>query len=160
MGADKISSPKRELGICPKFRTKDSHMSLPRSCSHTGPTNHRNKPQTIPKRKHDSRSKVISCPAKALADGPGGRGGQSARTGRTVRDPRVDGPLKATEQSAAHPETRMVCTLRGLSEGNSCHADGLRPLGGRSAKPLPARNNWPNGSKRRRSRTRDEHEEL
>jgi hypothetical protein len=49
MGADKNSSPKRELGLYPKFTTKDSHTSLPRSHSHNGPTNPRNKPQTIPK---------------------------------------------------------------------------------------------------------------
>jgi hypothetical protein len=30
---------------------------------------------------------------------------------------------------------------------------------GRSAKLQPAKNSWPNGSKRRRSRTCDEHEE-
>jgi hypothetical protein len=53
MGAHKNSSPKRELGTCPKFTTKDSHTNLPRSRSHNKPTNHRNKSQTIPKRKHD-----------------------------------------------------------------------------------------------------------
>jgi hypothetical protein len=31
MGADKNSSPKRELGLCPKSTTKDSHTSLSRS---------------------------------------------------------------------------------------------------------------------------------
>jgi hypothetical protein len=103
MGADKISSPKRELSLCPKYTTKDSHTSLPRSRSHTEPTNPRNKPQTIPKQKHDSRSKGLSCPAKALADGPRGRGKRSARTGRTVRDPRADGSLNAIEPIAAHP---------------------------------------------------------
>jgi hypothetical protein len=70
MGADKNSSPKRELSLYPEFTTKDSHTSLPGSCSHTGPTNLRKKPQMIPKRKDDSRSKGLSCPAKALADGP------------------------------------------------------------------------------------------
>jgi hypothetical protein len=111
MGADKNSCLKRELGLCPKFTTKDSHMSLQRSRSHSGPTNPRNKPQTIPKRKHDSRSKGLSCPAKALVDSQRGRGGRSARTGGTVCNPRADGPLNATEPQAAHPETRMVRTL-------------------------------------------------
>jgi hypothetical protein len=37
MGADKNSSPKRELGLCPKYTTKDSHTSLLRSRSHNGP---------------------------------------------------------------------------------------------------------------------------
>jgi hypothetical protein len=36
--------------------TKDSHTSLPRSLSLNRPTNPRNKPQTILKRKHNSRS--------------------------------------------------------------------------------------------------------
>jgi hypothetical protein len=72
MRADKYSSPKRKLGLCPKFTTKDSHTSLPRSRSHNGPTNPRNKHQTIPKRKHDSRSKELSSPAKPQADRPRG----------------------------------------------------------------------------------------
>jgi hypothetical protein len=68
MGADKNSSPKRELGLCPKFTTKDSHMSLPRLRSHNGPTNPRNKPQTIPKRKRNSKSKELSSSALDQAD--------------------------------------------------------------------------------------------
>jgi hypothetical protein len=70
MGADKNSSPKRELGLNPKFTTTDFHTSLPRSRSHNGPTNPRNKPQMIPKRKHEARSKRLSCPAGALANSP------------------------------------------------------------------------------------------
>jgi hypothetical protein len=85
MGADKNFSPKRELGLCPKFTTKDSHTSLPRSRSHNGPTNHRNKPQTIPKRKHDSRSEGLSCPAVHQVDCPRPPGGPSARVWWTVR---------------------------------------------------------------------------
>jgi hypothetical protein len=88
MGADKNSSPKRELDLYPKFTATDSHTSLPRSRSHNGPTNSRNKPQTIPKRKHEARSKGLSCPAEALADSPRPWGGRSAVTVRTVRDPR------------------------------------------------------------------------
>jgi hypothetical protein len=71
MGADKNSSPKRELDLYPKFTATDSHTSLPRSRSHNGLTNPRNKPQMIPKRKHEARSKGLSCPAGALADSPG-----------------------------------------------------------------------------------------
>jgi hypothetical protein len=111
MGADKNSSAKRELSLYPKFTTKDSHTSLSRSRSHTGPTNPRNKPQTIPKQKHDSTSKGLSCPAKALTDGPQGMGGRSARTGGTVCDPRADGLLNATGTPPAHPETQTVRTL-------------------------------------------------
>jgi hypothetical protein len=110
MGADKNSSPKREPGLYPEFTTKDSHTSLPRSRSHNGPTNPRNKPQTIPKRKHDSRSKGLSCPATTLADSPRPWGGRSAVTGRTVRYPRADSPLIATERPDEHPTTRTVHT--------------------------------------------------
>jgi hypothetical protein len=93
MGADKNSFPKRELGLYPKFTTKDSHTSLPRSRSHYGPTNPSNKPQTILKRKNKPRSKgLLSNPASTLADSPrpwadGLRspGGRSATHGRTVR---------------------------------------------------------------------------
>jgi hypothetical protein len=88
MGADKNSSPKRELGLYPKFTATGSHTSLPRSRSHNGPTNPRNKPQMISKRKHEARSKGLSCPAGALADSLQPRGGRSAVTMRTVRDPR------------------------------------------------------------------------
>jgi hypothetical protein len=88
MGADKNSSPKRELGLYPKFTTTDSHTSLPSSHSHNGPTNPRNKPKMIPKRKHEVRSKGLSCRAGALADSPQPWGGRSAITMRTVRDPR------------------------------------------------------------------------
>jgi hypothetical protein len=111
MGADKNSSPKRELGLCPKFTTKDSHTSLPRSRSHNAPTNPRNKLQTIPKRKHESRSKGLSNPVQCQADGPRGWGGGSADTGRTAHDPRADSLLNTTEPPEAHPKTQTVRTL-------------------------------------------------
>jgi hypothetical protein len=85
MGADKNSSPKRELSLDPKFTTKDSHTSLARSRSHDGRTNPKNKPQMIPKRKHEPRSKGLSCSAPVQADGPRPWGGLSATTTRTVR---------------------------------------------------------------------------
>jgi hypothetical protein len=109
MGVDKNSSPMREPGLCPNFTTKDSHTSLPRSRSHNGPTNPRNKPQTIPKRKHNSRSK-LSNPVLCQADGPRAWGGRSADTGRTVCYPRADNLLIATEPPDAQLETRMVRT--------------------------------------------------
>jgi hypothetical protein len=87
MGADKNSSPKRELDQYPKFTAKDSHTSLLGSCSHNGRTNPRNKPQTIPKWKHEARSKGLSCPETAQADCPRSPGRLSAGTARTVRDP-------------------------------------------------------------------------
>jgi hypothetical protein len=122
MGADKNSSPKRELGPCPKFTAKDSHMSLPGSRSHNGPTNRRNKAQTISKRKHNSRSKGLSNPAQCQADSPRGRGGRSADTGRTVRDPRANSPLNTIEPPETHPETRTICTLHVDCPGATCVA--------------------------------------
>jgi hypothetical protein len=110
MGADKNSSPRRELSLYPKFTTKDPHTSLPRSRSHSGPTNPRNKPQAIPKRKQDSRSKGLNNPAQCRADGPRAGGGWSADTGRTVHYSRADGPLIATKRPDAHPDMRTVCT--------------------------------------------------
>jgi hypothetical protein len=85
MGADKNFSPKRELSLDPKFTTKESHTSLPRSRSHDGRTNPRNKPQTVPKRKHKQRRKGLSCSAAVQAEGPRPWGGLSATTARTVR---------------------------------------------------------------------------
>jgi hypothetical protein len=82
---------------------------------------------------------------EAGVDGPRGQGGQSVKRNRTTSSApqNADGPYPT----------------RGLSESNLCRADGLRPLDRRSAKPLPVRNNWPNGLKRERSRTSKEHEE-
>jgi hypothetical protein len=85
-------------------------MSLPRSRSHSGPTNPRNKSQMIPKRKHDSRSKGLSCPATTLADGPRAWGERSADTRRMVRYPWVDGPLITIERPNKNTETRTVRT--------------------------------------------------
>jgi hypothetical protein len=79
MGADKNSSPKRELGLCPKFTTKDSHTSLSRSCSHNRPTNPRNRPQLNPTRKNNSKSKGHRQSGKYLADCPQCPGGLSVR---------------------------------------------------------------------------------
>jgi hypothetical protein len=77
----------------PKFTTKDSHMNLLKSRSHGGPTNPRSKPQMIPKRKRNSKSKGLSSLALDQADRPQALGGPSARpvrtvanTGRTVRE--------------------------------------------------------------------------
>jgi hypothetical protein len=120
MGADKNSSPKRELGLYPKFTTKDSHTSLPRSRSHSGPTNPRNKLQTITKRKHNSRSKGLSNLAQCQANGPRAWGGRFADTRRTVHYPQAYSPLIATERPDAHPETRTVRTWS---------SDGSRAIG-------------------------------
>jgi hypothetical protein len=110
MGADKNSSHRREPGLCPNFANKDSHTSLPRSRSHNGPTNLRNKPKNFPKQKHNSRSKGLSNPSQCQANGPRAWGRRSADTRRTVHYPRADSPLIATEPPDAHPETRTVRT--------------------------------------------------
>jgi hypothetical protein len=166
MGADKNSSPKRALGLYPKFTTKDSHTSLPRSRSHDGRTNPRNKPQTIPKRKNESRSKGLSCSAAVLADGPRPWGGRFAALGRTVRDHRADGPRhmadgplitnRMTQPAPTH--TDGLYHVLGRSASNSCRAVRNVPA---DCPPnhFPHKSHWPTRSKRRCSRTREEHEE-
>jgi hypothetical protein len=118
---------------------------LPRSRSPSGPTNPRNKPQTIPKLKRNSRSEGVSNSAQAQADGPRGGGGRSARSRRTVRKSQ---------------QNLQYCTLKnGWSASNWCYADSPQRPDRRSAKPLLAKLSWQNKSKRRHSRTRDEREE-
>jgi hypothetical protein len=139
MGPDKNSSPKRELGLCPKFATKDSHMNLPRSRSNNVPTNTRNKLQTIPKQKHESRGKGLSKRALCKVDGPRGRGGRSAETGRMVRNPRADSPLNATEPPETHPKTRTVRTLPADCPRATCAAQTVRDLQADG----PPNSSWP-----------------
>jgi hypothetical protein len=93
MGADKNSSPKRELGLCHKFTTKDST----RVCQ--GPVVTADLPTlgANPKRSQiksvTQRAKDLAAPhwtrctiCKHRADRPRGLGGLSADTGRTVRE--------------------------------------------------------------------------
>jgi hypothetical protein len=54
----KISPTQNRLS--PKLTTKDSHTNLSRSCSHSRPTNPRNKSKLYAKWKHNSRSKALS----------------------------------------------------------------------------------------------------
>jgi hypothetical protein len=104
MGADKNSSPKRELSLGPKFTTKDSHMSLPRFRSHNIPTNPRKKPQKISKQKGNSRSKGLSNSALHQADRPQAPGGQSAWPWRTVCGAAADCTKIALEPPVVHPQ--------------------------------------------------------
>jgi hypothetical protein len=104
MGADKNSSPKRELGLCPKFTTKDSYTSLPRSRSHSGPTNPRSKRQTIPKRKQNSKSEGLSSSALDQVDCPQAPGGPSARPWLTVRMAATDRPKTTPQPPVLHPQ--------------------------------------------------------
>jgi hypothetical protein len=77
MGADKNSSPKRELSLDPKFTTKESHTSSPRSRSHTDVPTLR----TNPKR---SQSGSTNQEAKDLA--------VLQQSRWTVRGPEADCP--------------------------------------------------------------------
>jgi hypothetical protein len=86
-------------------------MSLPRSLSHNIPANPRNKPQTIPKRKKNTRNKGISNSMRAQADGPRRPGGLSVWRRWTVREVAADSPQKPTEPPVSHPEKRIVCAL-------------------------------------------------
>jgi hypothetical protein len=103
MRADKNSSPKRELSLFPKITTKDSHTSLPRSCSHNGPTNPRNKPQTIPKRKRNSRSKGLSNSALDQVDRLQAPSGPPARPRRIVRGAAADRLIITPRTSSTAP---------------------------------------------------------
>jgi hypothetical protein len=86
---------------------------------------------------------------------------------RTVRDPGADGPLPTGGRSVNHNRTTKqahrnangLYLVLGRTASNWCHAVNPRRPGGWSAKHLPAKHSWPTGSKRKRSRTRHEHEE-
>jgi hypothetical protein len=80
MGVDKKSSPKSRTRLYPIFTTKDSHMTLPWSRSHNGPTNPRNKSQTNHKRKRNSRSKGLRRSVKPEEHDPQCTGGWSVLT--------------------------------------------------------------------------------
>jgi hypothetical protein len=108
MGADKNSSPKRELGLYHKFTTKDSHTSLPRSRSHYGRTNPRNKPQMIPKRKHEARSKGFSYYAATEADCPRSPCGRSATHGGLSVKHKQNDPNSTSTHGWPVPRPRMV----------------------------------------------------
>jgi hypothetical protein len=149
----------RELRQYPKFTTKDSHTSLPRSRSHNGRTNPRNKPQTIPKWKHEARTKGLSYSETAQADCPRSPGGLSAGTADGPR-PTADGPLITNRTTQpAPPHADGPYHVFGRSASNSCRVDCPRRSGRLSAKPLSTKSHWPTRSKQRRSRTREEHEE-
>jgi hypothetical protein len=88
-------------------------------------------------------------------------------TWRTVRGhradglrPTADGPLntdRTTQPAPLHADG--LCHVLGRSASNSCRADCPRRPGGLSAKPLSTKSYWPTRSKRRRSRSCEEHEE-
>jgi hypothetical protein len=157
MGDDKKSSPKRELSLCPKFTTKDSHTSLPRSRSHNRPTNPRNKPQTIPKRKQNSKSKGLSSSALDQADRPQAPGGPSVRPRRTIRGAAADRLKITPEPPVLHPQKRTV--REGPADRPPCHGPSGTLI--RTGRELHAtKNHLLNGSNERHARTREEHDEL
>jgi hypothetical protein len=159
MGADKNSSPKRELGLCPKFTTKDSH----RVCQGRVVTTDLPTLETNPKQ---SRSESTTQKAKDLAtlhsarrtvrelraDCPRGLGGPSARHRRTVRK------RPQTSSTAPTITDRPWRHLRPCTT-NTPHADCPRTPGEPSAKIPATEDGWKTGSKGRHSRTSDEHEE-
>jgi hypothetical protein len=73
MGADKNFSEK--FWPSPKITTKDSHTSLPKSYSHNGPTNPRNKSHSKPRRSTTTRAKDLR---QSAGHRPTGGGGLSA----------------------------------------------------------------------------------
>jgi hypothetical protein len=86
---------------------------------------------------------------------------------RTVRGHRADGPRPTADGPLNTNRTTQPTPLRAdgsyhalrRSASNSCRADYPRRPGGLSAKQLSTKSHWPTESKRRRSRTRGEHEE-
>jgi hypothetical protein len=94
-------------------------------------------------------------------------GGQSAALGWTVRGHRADGPRptadcplntnRTTQPAPRHADGPYHVLGRFVS--NLFRADSTRRPGRRSAKHPPVKSNWPTGSKPKRSRTRNEHEE-
>jgi hypothetical protein len=123
MGATKNSSPKSRPRLCPKFTTKDSHTSLPRSRSHNGPTNPRNKSQTNHKRERNSRRKGHRQTTVLWADGPRGLGGPS--------------PQKAAPNHQYVPaKTDGLYPTRGRYADNATCADSLASPSGQSDKHL------------------------
>jgi hypothetical protein len=97
-----------EFGLYPKITTTDSHTSFPRSRSHNGPTNPRNKPQLNPTRKHNSKSKRLRQSGKHQTDRPQCPGGLSVRRARTVREEATDRPKMLPEPPLLHREKWTV----------------------------------------------------
>jgi hypothetical protein len=127
MEADKSSFPKRELGLRPKFTTKDSHRSFPRSHSYNRPTNH-SESETPGAKDLAALHNTKQTVREAGANGPRGWSERSAVTGRTVRNPRVDSPKNATEPPEAHPKIRTVRSLPAYCPRATCAERMVRDL--------------------------------
>jgi hypothetical protein len=99
----------------PEIHIKDSHTSLPRSRSHNGPTNPRNKPQLKATRKHNSRSEGLRQSMVPRADHPHGPRGLSAGPGRlstgllrTVRNSLLSHQYCTSKNGLSVPYPRTV----------------------------------------------------
>jgi hypothetical protein len=92
----------------------------------------------------------------AWVDRPQGGGGLSAGTMRTIRELAADCPKMVPEPPVAHREKR---TVRPLPADHPRRADRPSSPRGPSAKPRATKNTGQNGSKWKRSRTHDKHEE-
>jgi hypothetical protein len=158
MGADKNSSPKRELGLYPSqpripTRVCQGHVvttdvptlgTNPKR-SQSGSTKQKAKDFTVLQQpKRTVRGHLVDCPRSP-------RGRSATYGGLSVKHEQNDPTRPCHADGLYH--------VLGRSASNSCHADSPRRPGGRSAKHLPTKNRWPTGSKQRRSRTREEHEE-
>jgi hypothetical protein len=162
MGVDKNSSQKIKLDLYPKFTTKDSHTSLPRSVVTADlPTL-----VTNPKRSQSGSTTqeakdlaVLRKPWRTVredrADSPRPSGGRSVKRNRTTSSaPRnSDGPYPTRGRSAAIGRTVRqtpsgqkqldkrieMKTLKNTSRtritlGERLHADCPRPIGGLSTR--------------------------
>jgi hypothetical protein len=103
-------------------------MSFPRSRSHNGPTNPRNKPKLKATRKRNSRSKGQRLSTDPGADSPWCPSGRSARSRRTVREDAADGPKMKPEQPVLQLEIQTVRTLPADSPRATCAARTVRDL--------------------------------
>jgi hypothetical protein len=111
----------------------------------------RNKSQTNPTRKHNSKSKGLRQSGKHQADRPQCPGGLSARRARTVREEGTDRPKLLPEPPVLHREKRTV--REGPADRPPRHGPSDTLV--RTVRKLHApKTHRQNGSKERRSRIR------
>jgi hypothetical protein len=160
MGADKNSSPKRELGLYPDCHLIHAHTHNSGSKLGTHkPTRSRDKPQTKlegleAEANHKRRSNKLS--AWVGVDCPHSRGGPSAVPWQTIRAALADCLKKPLEPPVAHHEKK---TIRRLPADRPPRADRPYSTHGPSAKPRAPKIHRQYGSNGRHERTHDEHKE-
>jgi hypothetical protein len=111
MGANKNSSRRMNSAYATKLTTKGTHTSFPKSHSHNGPTNPRNKPQLKATRKRNTRSKGLWRSAQPGADRPRGGSGLSARAWRTIHKHVADSLKMPPDLPVLHLEKRTIRAL-------------------------------------------------